>query len=78
MADNKKAAETAKTEENKATDTASKATEAPKTTNMSSDNKKAAETAQIFFVKGYGNVVGVKSQAEAEKKAAKILADRRK
>ena len=49
------------------------------------DDKKSAEKAEkkadeprIYFVKGYGNIVGAKSQADAEKKAQKIIADRRK
>lgn len=41
------------------------------------DEKKAGEPS-VYFVKGYGNIIGAKSQADAEKRAAKILEDRRK
>ena len=39
--------------------------------------EKASADPKVFWVEGYGNV-NAKSQAEAEKKARKILADQRK
>lgn len=63
--------------ENTAKEAAEEAARLKAEKEATSKSKPAAEDQKVFWVEGYGNV-NAKSQAEAEKKAKKILEEQRR